>query len=182
MKNDVMDYYQELNVAYDSKKVSICFNPDKIHNAIVMQFILDHCSEVKMYCKHMSVFRKHFYDNIEDVDSKKLKESVEHSLDAFLNKPETKLTVITVEGGEYDDFLCGEKMKCSISNGKVNIHPLANDFAPKEIINHFTIADNSILRFENDIVNHGALCSFHNQTMIKNFNSYFKTLLSYATI
>lgn len=186
MQFNIDAYYKELKQAFDSSNEDICFNDDKAHNAVVMQFMFDNCSEIKMFCKQMSVLRNHFYDKQDDfggADVNELRNKTSMSLKKFLQRCNTKMHIIMTDNKEVDDCIEDSIMKHYIELGKIDVKILPNYFLSKDSIDHFTIGTSDlhfIVRSENDCSKHSALCVFDDAESLHIYNNLFDTLSSYC--
>lgn len=91
-------------------------NDQRIKNAMIMSAMFENCDEVTMYCGEMSIFRKSFYDEIDNVTDEEKQivlSEVCGSLNNFIDK-NNKLTII-VENFEkrFLNELISSKIKTS---------------------------------------------------------------------
>lgn len=179
------DYYQELKTAYDSGTPSVRYNSDRAHNAVVMCFMFDHSTVVNMYCGQMSVLRKGFFDKINahnEFDDKELgdelKDHLKKSLDAFLGRENTLLNILFESySKEYkNDLISDEKMRDALIDRKLAMKVLPEDLKIRKTLDHFTVSDSGIYRFEDDKEQHSALCSFNDIESCSKLHKNFQIL------
>lgn len=181
-QNFYVEYYQELKTAYESGSPSVRYNSDRAHNAVIMCFMFDHSKVVNMYCGQMSVLRNGFFDKInaqnEFDDSElgdELKGHLKESLDGFLGREDTRLNILFESYlAEYkNDLISEEKMCDALIDKKLAMRVLPEDLKIRKSLDHFTISDSGIYRFEDDKEQHSALCSFNDKEssskLYKNF-------------
>lgn len=181
-QNFYVEYYQELKTAYESGSPSVRYNSDRAHNAVIMCFMFDHSKVVNMYCGQMSVLRNGFFDKInaqnEFDDSElgdELKGHLKESLDGFLGREDTRLNILFESYlAEYkNDLISEEKMRDALIDKKLAMRVLPEDLKIRKSLDHFTISDSGIYRFEDDKEQHSALCSFNDKEssskLYKNF-------------
>ena len=188
-------YYKELQEALDSNNISIHYNKDRSHNAVIMSFMLDNSTELYMFCGEMSVLREGFYGTInqeyQESDPDRgsiIKGKVEKSLLSFLNREGSKLNIILEKQPKsdsnkillFDDVLCEHDMKHAIENGRVAISVLPETFLPKSALNHFTVNDRNIFRVEDDKQEHTAICCINSEENAATLRSNFLALNSHA--
>ena len=184
-QNFYEEYYQELKVAFESGSPSVRYNSDRAHNAVIMCFMFDHSNVVNMYCGQMSVLRKGFFDKINAQNElndpqlgDELKEHLEHSLDGFLSRAESRLRILFESySSEYkSDLISEENMKKANLNKKLLMKVLPEDLKIRKSIDHFTVSDTEIYRFEDDKEQHSALCSFNNTENSSKLQKNFQIL------
>lgn len=163
-------YYQELLEAYKSGSPSVRYNSDRAHNAVIMCFMFDHSDEVNMYCGQMSVLREGFYSKINENngmgDSNLGNEIMSHlqeSLDGFLTREGTRLNILfeTYSSSYMSDLVSKESMHVAIAKEKLKMRVLPEDFALRKTLDHFSVSDKGMFRFEDDKEQHSAICSFN---------------------
>lgn len=163
-------YYQELKTAFESGTPSVRYNRDRAHNAVIMCFMFDHSNVVNMYCGQMSVLRKDFFDKInaqnEFNDFKlgdELKGHLKDSLESFLGKDNSRLNILFESySSEYQtDLISEDKMRKAAKDKKLSMMVLPADLKIRKSLDHFTVSDSGIYRFEDDKEQHSALCSFN---------------------
>lgn len=182
-------YYQLLNQLADDKSELRIVNDSSVHATIVMRVLLDHSSEVKMYCGIFSIFRECFREKVrkyfEENFSLEEKESLvkipfdpfgelHNSLHGFLNRG-GKLQVIMEK--EYDslkeDVVYTNILKPYIDEKQVQFYHL--EATPE--YDHFTIGDNDKYRRESDKEFRLAICCFNNKEGVDILKGSFSQLL-----
>lgn len=176
------EYYQELKNAFDSGSPSVRYNSDRAHNAVIMCFMFDHSTVVNMYCGQMSVLRNGLFEKINahnDFEDQELgnvlKGHLKESLDGFLGREGTRLNILFESySTEYkNDLISGEKMKNALADKKLSMKVLPEDLKIRKTLDHFTVSDTNIYRFEDDKEQHSALCSFNDtESSIKLQNNF----------
>lgn len=195
-------YYQKLNTALESSDASFIFNKDRSHNATIMRFMFDKSNEVCMYCGSMSVFRKGFYEKIENESgsaekdkkqeytaeerkmmAKEAKEGITTSLKSFFDKKGSKLSVImeNFEEGFLDDLIDENLFKENVAKGQLLLYSLNDGFTFKSKLSHFSSSDQKIVRLEQDKEEHSAVCIINDNEMSESSNSMFDMLVKAAT-
>lgn len=185
--NDLTEYYNRLQQAFQEKAEAYYYNTDRSHNATVMRFMFDNATNIKMYCGELSVLRKNFYEHIvndgmgeKDVDS--MKKAMSQSLLGFLNKENSRLEIVLENYSEniFMDLICEELFLENMRKKKIRLYKLDNELSFKKNINHFSYTDTNILRFEEDKTLHNAICVFHNDSYLKGMGENFEILLRMA--
>ena len=178
-------YYQELKEAFESGCPSVRYNSDRAHNAVIMCFMFDHSNVVNMYCGQMSVLRKGFFEKINAQNDfndpqlgDELKGHLKKSLDTFLSKENTRLNILFESySSEYkDDLVSNEKMKDANIAKKLSMRVLPEDLKIRKSLDHFTVSDTGIYRFEDDKEQHSALCSFNDMESSSKLKKNFQIL------
>lgn len=177
-----VDYYADLETAFRLRKGNnvVIPNSDKKHNAVVMQFMLDKCSKIEMFCEKMSVFRNKFYEGEDE-----LKDKTCESLQRFLTKKgkKNKLSIILAQEGEIDDFILGE-LKPHIDSGRLEIKEVSRKYSSVRDLNHFAVGTasdgTSIVRMEIDTKKHAAFCVVNNDNVHDNCYEIYGKLDSIA--
>lgn len=179
--HDLQKYYENLKESYSNSEESYYFNNDRSHNAMVMKFILDHSSNIYMYCGELSVFRDPFYNYIQE-EKDIIKENVIRSFETFLNKEKSNLSIIVenFSNSIWDDLICKDLFTRKIKEGRIQLYKLDNNFSFKKDINHFCYSDSGIVRFEVDKNQHNAICVFHHKTYLDNMKKSFGILCNIA--
>lgn len=185
MSQEVFDsFYQELQEAFRSGEISTHYNDSRIHNAAIMRFMLDNSNTINMYCGEMSVFRSGFYRHIneESGQGNNIQTVMAESLKKFLAKDNSECSVILEnENPEVlKDTICQDEINEALKKEKLKIYYLPSDFTFKSAINHFTLCDKNLYRFEDDKTSHSAICRMFdtaNNTQLKN---NYNTLLTIA--
>lgn len=115
--NDLLKYKQDIVDALKNPKSNsnkMFENDQRSKNAMIMSAMFDNCDEITMYCGEMAIFRKCFYQNIENAseeDKKSVRKIVKDSLDRFISK-NPKLTIIVEDFKEqYLDELISDELK-----------------------------------------------------------------------
>ena len=188
MKQNFYDeYYQELKTAFESGSPSVRYNSDRAHNAVIMCFMFDHSNVVNMYCGQMSVLRKGFFDKINAQNvfndpqlGDELEEHLRQSLDRFFAREESSLKILFESySSEYkSDLISGEIMKKSNQSKKLSMKVLPKYLKIRKSLDHFTVSDTGIYRFEDDKELHSALCSFNNLQSSSKLQKNFQILYS----
>lgn len=178
-------YYQELKEAFESGSPSVRYNSDRAHNAVIMCFMFDHSNVVNMYCGQMSVLRKGFFDKINAQNElndpqlgDELKVHLKASLDKFLSREDTRLNILfeSYSSDYKDDLVSYEKMKDANMAKKLTMRVLPEDLKIRKSLDHFTVSDTGIYRFEDDKEKHSALCSFNDQESSSKLKNNFHIL------
>lgn len=179
------EYYQELKTAFESGSPSVRYNSDRAHNAVIMCFMFDNSNVVNMYCGQMSVLRNGFFDKINaqnDFNDPKLgdelKSHLKESLNSFLGREDARLNILFESySTEYkNDLISGEKMKNSLIDKKLSMKVLPEDLKIRKTLDHFTVSDTGIYRFEDDKEQHSALCSFNDTESSAKLHNNFQIL------
>lgn len=182
-QNFYEEYYQELKTAFESGKPSVRYNRDRAHNAVIMCFMFDHSKEVNMYCGQMSVLRSGFFTKINEkneLDYPKLGDDLQarlkESLDAFLLREGTKFNILfeSYSDSYAKDLVSDDAMKEAECKGKLTMRVLPGSLLQRRLLDHFTVTDRGMYRFEDDKEQHSAICSFNNEKnsskLQQNFN------------
>ena len=178
-------YYQELKEAFESGSPSVRYNSDRAHNAVIMCFMFDHSNVVNMYCGQMSVLRKGFFGKINDQNElndpqlgDELKDHLKNSLDKFLSRENVRLNILFESySSEYkDDLVSYEMMKNANAAKKLSMRVLPEDLKIRKSLDHFTVSDTGIYRFEDDKEQHSALCSFNDLESSSKLKNNFQIL------
>jgi hypothetical protein len=186
-QNFYEEYYQELKTAFESGNPSVRYNSDRAHNAVIMCFMFDHSKVVNMYCGQMSVLRKGFFDKInahnELNDSYLGDELMEHlktSLDGFLGREGAHLNILfeSYFSDYQNDLILIEKMRKASNEKKLSMKVLPEDLKIRKSLDHFTISDTEIYRFEDDKEQHSALCSFNDTLSTSKLQQNFQVLFN----
>lgn len=184
-QNFYEEYYQELKTAFESGSPSVRYNSDRAHNAVIMCFMFDHSKMVNMYCGQMSVLRKGFFDKInaqnEFNDSHLGDELMGHlkaSLDGFLGREGSHLNILFESySSEYQtDLISEEEMRKASSDKRLSMKVLPEDLKIRKSLDHFTVSDTGIYRFEDDKEQHSALCSFNDTESSSKLHRNFQIL------
>lgn len=170
LQEKLKDYHNKLITALNGNEPSYHFNSDREHNAIIMRVMLDNSSTLNMYCGEMSVFREMFYEHItKDNDDIKeyaegIKTDLKNSFKEFIQKEDVSMNIIfeTFKDDYLEDIIFDEDFKRGVSDKKINLYKLSDDFEYKEDIKHFTYT-NCIVRFEQDKLRHSAICAINEQ-------------------
>lgn len=179
------EYYQELKTAFESGSPSVRYNSDRAHNAVIMCFMFDHSKVVNMYCGQMSVLRNGFFDKINVQNEyndpflgNELKDRLKESLDGFLGREDTRLNILfeSYSTGYKNDLISGEKMKNALADKKLSMRVLPEDLKIRKTLDHFTVSDSGIYRFEDDKEQHSALCSFNDTESSTKLHNNFQIL------
>ncbi len=179
------EYYKELKTAFESGIPSVRYNSDRAHNAVIMCFMFDYSNVVNMYCGQMSVLRNGFFDKINaqnDFDDpelgEELKSHLKKSLDGFLGREDARLNILFESySTEYkNDLISGEKMKDSLIDKKLSMKVLPEDLKIRKTLDHFTVSDTGIYRFEDDKEQHSAICSFNDADSSTKLQNNFQIL------
>ena len=176
------NYYQKLKDAFESKGQSTIFNNDRMHNATIMCFMLDHCNKINMYCGEMSVLREKFYDKIEEKERNEFKERISDKITRFLSEEGKQFNII-VENYDVDnanDLICKDVIRDGIKNKKISIKCLKDSYPYKGNSDHFCIADEKMVRLEIDKEDHTAMCVFNDTDYTKLFTESFAKLNNYS--
>ena len=133
----------------------------------------------------MSVLRKDFYRKINETNKidgsnfgDELESLLKKSLDGFLSREGTRLDVL-FESYTKDyilDLVSEESMKAAFDNKKLFLKVLPEDLKIRETLDHFTVSDKDIYRFEDDKEQHSAICSLNNKTNTLNLRQNFQIL------
>lgn len=182
-------YYQLLNQLAEDKSELRIMNDSPVHATIVMRVLLDHSSEIKMYCGIFSIFRECFRDKVkkyfEDNFSSEEKLSLESepfdpfgdlldSLKSFLARGGNLQVIME---NEYEslknDVVYREILQPYIIKKQVKFYHLE---VPPEY-DHFTIGDNDKYRRENDKKLRLAICCFNNKEGVEILKTSYTQLL-----
>ena len=184
-QNFYIDYYQELKDAFESGIPSVRYNSDRAHNAVIMCFMFDHSKVVNMYCGQMSVLRTGFFNKINETSEQpqtllgsELQQHLKESLDRFLSREGTRLNILfeSYSGNYNNDLISKESMLEAQNNRKLQMKVLPVDLAIRKSLDHFTVSDTSIYRFEDDKEQHSALCSFNDTDSTSKLQKNFRIL------
>lgn len=179
------EYYRELKTAFESGCPSVRYNSDRAHNAVIMCFMFDHSNVVNMYCGQMSVLRNGFFDKINaqnefnnPVLGDELKSHLKESLDCFLGREDTRLNILFESySTEYKNGLISyEKMRNALVDKKLLMKVLPENLKIRKTLDHFTVSDTGIYRFEDDKEQHSALCSFNDTESSTKLQNNFQIL------
>ena len=183
--NFYKEYYQELRSAFESGKPSVRYNSDRAHNAVIMCFMFDYSNEVNMYCGQMSVLRNGFFDKINEINEfnnpqlgDELRAHLKESLDNFLGREGIRFNILFESySSDYSHDLISEGcMKMASSNNRLSMKALPEDLKVRKTLDHFTVSDTCIYRFEDDKEQHSALCSFNDLDGSNKLKQNFQTL------
>lgn len=182
-------YYQLLNQLAEEKSDLRIMNDSPVHATIVMRVLLDHSSEVNMYCGIFSIFREcfrekvktYFEENFSDEEKKSLQGEpfdpfgdLHRSLKSFLKRG-GKLQVVMEK--EYEslngDVVYTDILKPYIDKGQAEFYHLE----AKPEYDHFTIGDNNKYRRESDKELRLAICCFNNEEGVNILKNSFSQLL-----
>ena len=185
--DDLKEYYNSLQRAFQEKKEAYYYNTDRSHNATVMYFMFDNATNIKMYCGELSVLRNNFYEHIlndgtEEEDVNSLKKTMLQSLAVFLEKENSQLEIVLENYSEkiFSDLICEELFLENMRKKKIRLYKLDDELSFKKSINHFSYTDTNILRFEEDKTLHNAICVFYNDSYSKGMDENFRILLRMA--
>lgn len=181
-------YYKELIEALSSDMPSYHFNSDRTYNAIVMRFMLDTSSNVNMYCGEMSVFRKNFYKHIAEKNdnnqdyAKNIKNLLIESFHNFMQKEDVSMNIIfeSYEDDYLKDLIFLDDFLIGVSEKKIHLYKLSDDFAYKNDLYHFTYTDKRIVRFEQDKLQHSAICTINELAYFESISRNFDLLKKIA--
>ena len=185
---ELQAYYEELIDALNSDTPSYHFTSDRTHNAIVMRFMLDTSSNINMYCGEMSVFRKNFFKHIEENNdnnqdyASSIKNFLIKSFHNFMQKEGVSMNIIfeSFENDYLKDLIFLEDFLIGISEKKINLYKLSDDFAFKNDLYHFTYTDKGIVRFEQDKLQHSAICTINEPSYYESISRNFALLKKIA--
>ena len=185
---ELQAYYEELIEALNSDTPSYHFNSDRTHNAIVMRFMLDTSSNINMYCGEMSVFRKNFFKHIEENNdnnqdyASSIKNFLIESFHNFMQKEGVSMNIIfeSFENEYLKDIIFSEDFLIGISEKKINLYKLSDDFAFKNDLYHFTYTDKGVVRFEQDKLQHSAICTINEPSYYESISRNFALLKKIA--
>lgn len=184
-QNFFVEYYQELRIAYESESPSIKYNSDRAHNAVIMCFMFDHSNIVNMYCGQMSVLRTGFFEKINEQNEfsdphlgDELRACLKKSLDNFMMRESTKLNILFESYSESyaQDMVSPETMRKSEECKKLSMKVLSESLMQRKDLDHFTVSDAGIYRFEDDKDQHSAICSFNNEKNTSKLQQNFNIL------
>lgn len=174
-------YCKKLNDAFRNKIQCVISNDNKECDAAVNLSMLENCSHIFMFCKKMSVFRDSFYVDDCNAELKLRKKEVSEALARFLKKDDSRLVVIVSEKPKSNDFISKDvQFKDLVRNRKIMLYQIPRDVAYG--IPHFTIADDSAVRIENNDLEKTASCIFYNSNLTANCLNSFEILKSYASL
>lgn len=183
--NELNAYYEELKKAFNSNRESYYFNNDRSHNATVLRFMFDNSSNIKMYCGELSVLREGFYRHFDsEEDAIMVKDALVESFTNFINRDNTSLEIILENYQDFklEDLICKDIFESKMEEGKLVLYKLNDDFSFKSDINHFSISDTNILRFEEDKSQHNAICIFNNNEYRNKMENNFNILSDMAIL
>lgn len=178
-------YYQELKEAFESGSPSVRYNKDRAHNAVVMCFMFDHSNVVNMYCGQMSVLRKGFFEKINKSNEQdlsglgnELQDYLKVSLDKFLAREGTRLNILfeSFSDSYTQDLISKKAMQVAQSSNKLQMKVLPEDLSIRKSLDHFTVSDQGMFRFEDDKELHSAICSFHDEKSTSKLRQNFQIL------
>ena len=185
-QNFYEEYYQELKTAFESGRPSVRYNSDRAHNAVIMCFMFDNSKVVNMYCGQMSVLRSGFFAKINEKNEldcpqlgDELQDHLKKSLDSFLLRECTKLNILfeSYSNSYAIDLVSNDAMKEAELKGKLRLKALPESLLQRKLLDHFTVTDRGMYRFEDDKEQHSAICSFNNEKnsskLQQNFNILF---------
>lgn len=181
------EYYKELKTAFENGNPSIRYNSDRAHNAVIMCFMFDHSNVVNMFCGQMSVLRTGFFHKInenneynDDQLGDELRGHLQNSLVRFLAKDGTLFNILFESYNEAysQDLVCVDAMKRAFVEGKLDMKVLADDLKIRNQLDHFTVSDAGMYRFEDDKEQHSAICSFNDRESTSQLQRNFQKLYS----
>lgn len=182
---DLDNYYFELKQILDSGKPAIKPNRDRAHNSTVQSLMLDTSKVIRMYCGQLSVLRSEFYNVISKESpelSENLKSKIINSFTEFLNKEDSSLTIIfeNFDNKYFDDLIIKNQFTNGLEKGKIHLYKLMDDLDIKRSVNHFSLSDNSIVRFEQDKEQRSAICMLNLDKSVDIFLKIYDRLLKIA--
>jgi len=181
-------YYEELIESINSNIPSYHFNSDRTHNAVVMQFMLDTSTNVNMYCGEMSVFRNNFYEHIAEENdnnqnyAKRIKNFLIESFHNFIQKEGVSMNIIfeSFENDYLKDLIFKNDFSIGVLEQKVHLYKLSDDFVYKKDLYHFSYTDKRIVRFEQDKLQHSAICTINEPAYYESISRNFDLLKKIA--
>lgn len=184
------DYYESLVSSLRLNEPVTQANSDRAHNCVVMRFIFNNAKgEIVMLCGEMSILRPKFYkyisENISHNVSSYLKEKLCESLSRYFDNKtiNNRLRIVTESSEDLKDIdFVHEDFKQWISEGKVEIRTLGEDYPFSSQLMHFTFASQpSIYRFEYDCDSHGAVCVINAQDYSVKVKNLFDSFWNIST-
>lgn len=187
MNHEIKEYYNQLSLAYKSDEWFYRQNEDRAHNAAIMLVMLENATEISMFCGEMSVFRKRFYEYINQAEpglGDELRNSISEALLRFISDPNKKITIILEDFSDvYLSDLIIPKDKFLYSPS-VKILSLPDDYIGKESIFHVTFTENEhMVRLEINKDSHEAICKIGGsleqapKTLANSFHALLKRAL-----
>lgn len=183
---DAEDYYNKLVSILQSNNFDIEMNRDRVHNSVIMSFVLEKSNSICMYCGEMSVFRKPFYeyiirDNHPDLGDF-LKKKLSRSMSDFINRDDTDLQIILEKKMTSipDDLIFEDDFLEAVKVGKIKISYLNPDIVFNNTMSHFSFTSRTV-RMEKDKKEHTAIFSVNAPTnLIEDYKSHFNNLKAAA--
>lgn len=168
MKNmdELKSYRDELVALFNQDGFAGVSNEDRAHNAMVTSVMLEHCSEIQMFCGEISIFRKGFYEHIKNNTDSETAEYAEHemsrALKSFTSAQGKKMTVYIQN---YTDRLRNDLIdgfEEGVRGGKIILYQVDKYRILKSCLNHIAMGDEgSMVRIESNRRSHNADCLFH---------------------
>lgn len=180
MDQTFIAYYNELKAAYDTLptgEIYFTTNTDRLHNAAVMELMLEKGRVLNMYCGSMSIFSNSFYTHIEnESDRKEIKGRIAEAFTKFINDQDKSINIIVEQYDEsiFYDLICSKDL---FKNNSVSIYSVPDAIKNRGEIGHFSFIDNSIItRIETDADEHRAIIKIGISDKVRNPMESFERL------
>lgn len=164
-------YLKEIDEKLRCESGSYSSNKDRLHNAAIVYKMLESAKEVNMFCGEMSVFRKSFYDKIEQDATAEVaseaRDKVATALKTFLSKDGHRLNIVFEKFSStyLDDMIIAPEIwRQACHEERVTQRVLFKTLVTRSDINHFSVTDDKRLyRMELNKKAHQAILAI-NQT------------------
>lgn len=189
-KEELQEYYDDLYEKLNRGNPEFVLNDSRAHNSVIERFMLNSSNEIRMYCGEMSVFRKGFYEHINNGYGKGndndggllgdfLKQKLCESLSEFIAKPLSNLSIFLerYDSSFVKDLICPTLFDDGIKRKKICVYKLKDNLFLKNGVTHTSFTDRNIIRIERDPITHEAICAINSPfNIVENVKSMFDSI------
>ena len=173
------EYNIKVEEAASKSTSELQWNDSRANNAIIMKEMFKHANNIMMYCGEGSIFKQDFADKVNEeveVDDYNPMEDLYRQINDFLEKENTKLTIILQKGKNMEGLSTSiqEAWNKRIENGGIILHKLNEHLNPQF---HFSIGDDRMYRREIGAEEHNAFANFNDCDCVSMLKLQFDYLL-----